>query len=269
MNSWETETPSRKKTGADLESRNHFLKNKNIMNWKQRIARCFRSFGYDLSRYQPNRHPLAQLTQLLKTYDVNLVLDIGANLGQYATELRSNGYAGKIVSFEPLDTAYTQLEKTASKDPLWDTHKYALGANLGTSVINIAGNSHSSSLLGMLPAHEEAAPSSKYIGTQEIIVETVDRLLPKIDYPNTSIWMKIDTQGFEGEVLKGSLDSLGRISTIQLEMSLVPLYDGSETFESLLQWMLDHHYGLVALQPGFTDNETGRLLQVDGIFHAR
>lgn len=239
------------------------------MTWKQKIARGFRAFGYDLTRYEPNRHPTARLMRLMETYRTSLVLDVGANRGQYAAELRSNGYGGKIVSFEPLESAYTELSNAAAKDPLWLTERCALGAAFGKNVINVAGNSTSSSLLGMLPAHENAAPSSKYVSSEEITVETVDRMLSKIPHANDSIWMKVDTQGFEGEVLKGSLNSLRDISCVQLEMSLVPLYDGSETFESLLAWMLNHNFYLVALQPGFTDNQTGQLLQVDGIFHAR
>ena len=225
------------------------------MTLKQRFAQSFRIFGYDLTRYQPDRHPVAQLMQLMKTYDTNLVLDVGANRGQYALDLRANGYRGSIVSFEPLSSAYLELSRAASSDPLWETMQVALGAAPGRSIINVAGNSTSSSLLEMLPAHENAAPSSKY------------RILPKLSHQNGTIWMKVDTQGFESEVLTGSLESMKKITCIQLEMSLVPLYDGSETFEFLLRWMLDHGYQLVGLQPGFTDQRTGQLLQVDGIFH--
>jgi FkbM family methyltransferase len=238
------------------------------MTWKQRVAQSLRMFGYDLTRYQPGRHPVAQLMQLMKTHDTNLVLDIGANCGQYALDLRANGYRGRMISFEPLSSAYEKLSKAASNDPHWETMQVALGSAAGKSQINVAGNSTSSSLLGMLPAHEDAAPSSKYVSTEDIVVETVDRVLPKLSHSDGSIWMKVDTQGFEGEVLKGCLESLEHINCIQLEMSLMPLYEGSETFETLLRWMLNHDYQLVGLQPGFTDQRTGRLLQVDGIFHS-
>ena len=120
----------------------------------------------------------------------------------------------------------------------------------------------------MLPAHEDSAPSSKYVGTEEIEVETLDRVLPGLGISNGKIWLKIDTQGFEGEVLKGSSQVLDQISTVQLEMSLTPLYAGSPTFENLLSYMIERGFRLVALQPGFTDERTGRLLQADGIFHA-
>ena len=238
------------------------------MTWKQRIAQSFRMFGYDLTRYQPNRHPFARLMQLMKTYETGLVLDVGANEGQYAQELRANGYRGRIVSFEPLEAAFGVLARAAANDPLWEVQRLALGAAPGKSVIHVAGNSTSSSLLGMLPTHEAAAPQSKYIATQEIEVATLDEVLPRLGAWQGAIWLKIDTQGYEAEVLKGAPESIGRIGCVQLEMSLVPLYDGSQTFEDLLRWMLERKFRLIGLQPGFTNNQTGELLQVDGVFRA-
>lgn len=238
------------------------------MTWKQKITRSFRIAGYDLTRYQPDRHPVAQLMQLMRTHETGLVLDVGANRGQYALDLRANGYRGRIVSFEPLRAAYDELSRMASADPHWDTRKVALGAKPGTSLINVAGNSTSSSLLGMLPAHENAAPDSRYVGTEEIEVETLSRVLPELQTGGGSIWLKIDTQGFEAEVLEGSSEVLDRIASVQLEMSLVPLYANAPTFGGLLQWMTERRFQLVGLQPGFADQQTGRLLQVDGIFHA-
>jgi FkbM family methyltransferase len=238
------------------------------MTWKQRIAQSLRIFGYDLTRYRPDRHPVARLMQLMRTYETGLVLDVGANCGQYALDLRANGYGGRIVSFEPLESAFGELSRYAANDPDWETMRVALGAASGKNIINVAGNSTSSSLLGMLPAHEDAAPASKYVGAQEIEVVTLDQVLPRFGAWKGTIWLKIDTQGYEAEVLKGALGSLGRIGSIQLEMSLVPLYDGSETFEVMLKWMMERGFRLVGLQPGFTDPQTGRLLQVDGIFHS-
>ena len=237
------------------------------MTWKQRIARSFRFFGYDLVRYQPNRHPLARIIRLLEEHRIGMVLDVGANRGQYAAEIRANGYKGRIVSFEPLQSACMELKATAAADPMWEIRRLALGATPGRARLNIAGNSTSSSLLEMLPMHEAAAPASKYIGDEEVEVSTIDRILPTVGDPGGAIWLKIDTQGYEGEVLKGAEISLPRIRCIQLEMSLVPLYDGADSFESLFAGLNSRGYRLIGLEPGFTDNQSGRLLQVDGIFH--
>lgn len=111
-------------------------------------------------------------------FGCDLVLDVGANTGQYAARLRELGYGGKILSFEPLPDAHAQLLARAAADPLWEVHpRCALGAAAGTGALNVAGNSVSSSLLPMLDLHAAAAPRSIYIGQVETPVTTLDALL--------------------------------------------------------------------------------------------
>ena len=81
------------------------------------------------------------------------------------------------------------------------------------------------------------------------------------------MYLKIDTQGFEGRVLQGADRSLAEIDTIQIEMALTPLYEGEMTFIDLCQLLLGKGYVIVGLEPGFADPRTGQLLQADGIFH--
>lgn len=237
-----------------------------LLTWKQKLSRSLRLFGIDIIRYQPSSHPQARLLRLIESSGIGLVVDVGANGGQYGGELREGGYRGKIVSYEPLSEAYKTLAGQCAGDSTWEARQLALGAEPGSAEINIAANSTSSSLLEMLPTHLSAAPHSRYIGSEIIRVDTVDRQLPTLGSWNGEIWLKVDTQGFEGEVLKGAVASLPKIRCVQLEMSLAPLYGGSETFESLLATMKAAGYRLVGLQPGFMNQETGELLQVDGIF---
>lgn len=81
--------------------------------------------------------------------------------------------------------------------------------------------------------------------------------------------MKIDTQGFEKDVLAGGTQSLLQIDAIQIEMSLVPLYDGQALFDELYEYLFDRDYRMVSIEPGFEDSESGQLLQIDGIFKRR
>ena len=78
--------------------------------------------------------------------------------------------------------------------------------------------------------------------------------------------MKIDTQGFEKNVLEGSINSLKYINGIQIELSLKPLYKGSLLYLDMIKYMKRYNFELVSLENGFSDHKTGELLQVDGIF---
>jgi len=238
------------------------------MTIKHELRKLLWSFGLDLQRFDRETHPVARRRHLMQRYGIQVVLDVGANIGQYGQNLRDEMlYTGRLCSFEPMSKAFAALQARAAGDAQWQVFNFALGDADGRQTINIAGNSYSSSMLDMLPAHEQAAPESKFVGKEEIVIRTLDGVFPEVCKPGERIYLKVDTQGFEGRVLKGGERALGHIDTVQMEMSLTPLYAGEASFNDLCQTMQDKGYTLVALEPGFTDPRTGHLLQMDGIFH--
>lgn len=234
---------------------------------KRSIRYIARKSGFDVVRYKPRTHPLARRKTIMSTYQINLVLDVGANIGQYGTELREIGYKGSMVSFEPLSAAFNELKRRSERDPSWDVYNFALGDKNETASINIAGNSYSSSLLDILPSHVKSAPESEYIGHEEIKVRTLDDFYSDIANDGDNVYLKIDTQGYEENVLRGAESSLEFIDTIQLEMSLTHLYRDGLLFDEMYDLLRRKGYVMVALESGFSDEDTGQLLQVDGIFH--
>lgn len=231
------------------------------------LHQTLRAFGFDYLRFNVGHHALARRQQLLQTYRVDLVLDVGANVGQFGGELRDLGYRGRIISFEPLASAYAALTRVAQADGAWQTLPIALGAAERTTTLHISGNSYSSSLLEMLPTHLELAPASIGVGEQTAQVQTLDALFENLRGEAGQVWLKIDTQGYELQVLKGAARSLAQIPTIQLEMSLVPLYRAAPLYQDCLAYLTARGYRLVSLEPGPAHPVTGELLQVDGIFH--
>ena len=237
------------------------------MGLEKIIRRLARRAGIDIKRYRATDTEHGRVVAMLATHKITTVLDVGANIGQYALALRETGYLGDIVSFEPLPAAHQKLAATALKDPAWQVApRMALGSRKSTATLNIAGNSVSSSLRPMLAAHAEAAISSAYVGHLNVAVERLDAVVGNYIDDSSKIFLKIDTQGFEDEVLDGATALLPRIAGIQIELSLVPLYDGQRLYEALLERMRALGYELWGLSPGFFDARTGRLLQFDGVF---
>ncbi len=108
---------------------------------KALIKNAVHKIGFDLHRLSPSSIPAFQLLKALTYFDIDMVLDVGANVGQFASELRSVGYKGYLVSFEPLSAAHTALSEAAGRDPKWHVHpRSAIGDNDGEIEINIAGN---------------------------------------------------------------------------------------------------------------------------------
>jgi FkbM family methyltransferase len=213
------------------------------------------------------RQPPDRSVSLLAQHGIDVVLDVGANIGQYARSLLRMGYRGRIVSFEPLPSARRRLEANARGVPGWQIVPVALGDFDGQSTINVAGNSQSSSLLAMLPQHVAAAPESAYVSAEVVEVRRLDSLFSEHCRAGERCFLKLDVQGFEQAVLRGARESLARCVGVQLEMSLMPLYEGEATFTELLAQMADHGYSLMWLENGFVDPHSGRLLQLDGVFY--
>lgn len=237
-----------------------------MRNW---IKQQLRRRGYDLHKFLPAVSPDAQLALALSVMRIDLVIDVGANTGQFGQLLREIGYRGRIRSFEPLGTAWQALCAAAAGDAGWSVApRGAIGRENGTISINVAGNSASSSVLPMLDRHREAAPHSAYVGTEDVPIARLDEALANVP-ASDRLFVKIDTQGYEAAVLDGAPDTLNRAIGVQLELSLVPLYQGAPLMRDMLARMDAVGYDVWAIWPGFADPATGRLLQMDGIFVRR
>jgi FkbM family methyltransferase len=239
------------------------------MGLKNTLLKLIRSvinpLGYDVVKYKTT-YPSMILLDLLSRNKISVVLDVGANEGQYGKELRKAGYRGKIISFEPLEEAYRNLQIHAQNDKNWKTWKYALGEANGNSVIHVSGHSPSSSLLPMTAIHREASPGSEYIYDEEIEIKTLDSIIDSLGIANESIFLKVDTQGYEKRVLQGSARSLSLISGIQLELSATTVYEGEELYYTVCRFAEDSGFRLVRIIPGYTNKKTGEMLQFDAIF---
>jgi FkbM family methyltransferase len=230
------------------------------------IRRTMRRATLDVVRFHPRSHPLARRLHLLERHGIDVVFDVGANIGQYALELRQLGYRGRIVSFEPLSQAFAALRRASAGDRAWEVERIGLGDRAGSARLHVAGNSVSSSLLPMLDAHVRSAPASAYVGSEEITVDTLAGASARHLRRDERLFVKIDAQGYEKRILDGAGAALARVVGLQLEMSIVPLYEGETLLASMLAELEARGYTLMSLEPGYGDPESGQLLQVDGIF---
>lgn len=200
--------------------------------------------------------------RLITERGVTVVLDVGANAGQYATRLREDGYGGTIVSFEPLRDAYERLCAASADDPAWHSFNLALGGAPSVARINVSANSVSSSLLPIADTTVRAAPDAACVGVEDVNVTTLDLLT----LPSGRTMLKADVQGAEPSVLRGARAVLSTFELVELEMSLVPLYEGQELAPAVCAMMRDEGFVPVALEASFAHPETGEILQIDGIF---
>lgn len=212
------------------------------------------------------------VVRLLTHFAIDCVVDVGANTGGYASNIRNLGYSGQIVSLEPLIDPFESLSSRVAEDPAWEALRVAAGDKDCDVEINVAGNAgHSSSILAMLDSHADAAPESRYIGTQLVPQRRLDGLLPELGVgPARPAFLKLDVQGYEAAVLDGAAElfEAGVIVGLQMELSLVPLYAGALTYQEGIDRANELGMSLMGLVPGFCDPRSGRLLQADAVFFA-
>jgi FkbM family methyltransferase len=229
------------------------------------IHRTLRRFGIDVVRYDAASSLDAARTRVLREHGIAVVLDVGANAGYYAEGLRSLGHRGRIVSFEPLPGAYAELADRAQGDPLWETRQLALADDDGSTTINVAANSWSSSLLPMTERHLAAAPGSEYVGNEVVETARLDAL-DGLVRPGERALLKVDVQGAELKVLAGAERTLESVDAVEAEVSLVPLYDGQPLAAEVMQALHDLDFRPIWLERGFVDRRSGHVLSLDALF---
>ena len=238
------------------------------MRIKRLIRSALNAVGYDIHRFSASESSWAQLSRLLAAQQIDFVIDVGANAGQYAQQLRFLDYRGDILSFEPMQNAHAKLQQASKNDPRWQAATRAcVGDREGSITLQVSANNESNSVLDVLPASVDAAPQSQCVRREEVPMTTLDAYFRKQPPRAGAVsFLKLDVQGFEHQVLAGARETLAWCRGIQCELSLVPLYKDQLLLTEMLVLLRDLGFELHAMLPGFTDERTGRSLQMDGIF---
>jgi FkbM family methyltransferase len=203
------------------------------------IHRLVRGLGFDLIRYPGGTGYGVGFAQLIDRLGADVVIDVGAHVGEFASVLRERGYAGRMVSFEPVSDSFDRLQRRARLDPLWETHSLALGEQREQKAINVTV---SSDLASFLPVSERGR---RHFGAlieraknQELVdVVRLDEVFDDLIGDVKRAVMKVDTQGWDMAVLRGATGVLDRIVGLQVEMAVNPYYDRAPSYLDVLQWL--------------------------------
>ena len=190
----------------------------------------FHPLGLHLSRWHPSRDEAFRVLGLIREQGIDTVIDVGANTGQFAHSMISQGFTGRIYSFEPQAAIHRQLQDQARRHPSWTVaERCALGDQPGELDLNLSQNTYSSSFLPINPLNLQAAPRTAYVGQERVPVLRLDDWAQRYGISG-QLLLKIDTQGFELKVLRGAQGLLPLIQGVLVECSLTPLTTVSHCF---------------------------------------
>jgi FkbM family methyltransferase len=236
---------------------------------KEALRGLARRAGYSIRRWRFSNEAAAVRARLLKELLCDLVLDVGAHIGAYGRELRELGYAGRIASFEPVASAFERLRVEAGRDGQWSCSRMALGDRTETAAMGVTNRSYTSSLLDVGQVLREAAPEVVGVGREKVAVHRLDELAPEVLGDSQRVFLKIDVQGYERRVLEGAAGCLHRVVAIDCEISLVELYVGQPLFREMIDYLDDLGFEPFHVDRCFSDESSGRNLQLNLLFVRR
>ncbi len=222
---------------------------------KDCVLKLSRSFGYDIVplREMRERDLALHLNALLTRLKVDCVLDVGANVGQYRDFLRHRVfYDGPIVSFEPVSRHFELLRERAREDSDWHIESYALGSSEGTLPIKVMVSDQFSSFL-----EPDNSRIHDYDGlnvphhVETVMVRTLDSVLPqlrerlKFGRP----YLKLDTQGFDLEVLQGGAGCLDQVLALQTEASVIGIYKDMPGYMDSIRYLDRRGFDVTGFYP--------------------
>jgi FkbM family methyltransferase len=230
------------------------------------IHSLLRSARIQISRISPLSNDIAALISLLQHNQIDLIFDVGANVGQYAKELITNGYHGHIVSFEPLSDAHQELLEKSRNNPLWEVaERCCIGNREDTIVLHKAINPQASSVLPVSKTHASYFPDAHTVALETAPMYLLDQVAPSYLKRGLSPFLKIDVQGYEEQVLAGACETIPKLLGLQVELSLVRMYEGQKLFTEMLTEIEKAGFDLYFLMPA-SRLENGRWLQADCVF---
>lgn len=227
--------------------------------------------GYEIIPYW-KMHELSlvnHLRKVLKLYNVDVVIDVGANKGQFHDLLRQDiGFHGQILSFEPVSRYYDLLMTRSAEDSAWQIFNFALGSERGEAEINVTQSPGLNSFLA--PRKDVVSGYWKegaIIGVEMVQIKTLDDVLEEIglDCSTKNVYLKLDTQGFDLAVLKGAEKSLPNIPALQTEASIRPIYEGMPTYTEVVDFLTQTGFNLSGMFP-VTHDDFLRVIEFDFLF---
>ena len=207
------------------------------------------------------------IVRTLIYFKIDLVLDVGANTGQFSEKIIKLGYKKKIISFEPMSEAHRELSLKSKKIKNWQIYdRVGVGKQKSIKTLNISKNSVSSSILEISKNKLNQEPNAKFIKKEKINLISLNDLLKKKIYKKKRIFLKIDTQGYEKQIIIGASKVLNRIHCIMLEASITPLYKGEVNYLNIIEFMKKKGFYVWAIERGFSNKKIGKVNQIDVIF---
>lgn len=240
---------------------------------KHMVRRLARYGGLYVARYPPPETLGFHLKHLIRRLEINCVLDVGAHEGGYARLLRKEvGFGGEIVSFEPAAASFAALRSTRAGDPRWRGHRYALGRTAGRATLSVFAESELNTLLAPSSYGIDRFPTmASPLPGQTVEVRRLADVFDEVTahVPDPRVLLKVDTQGYDLEVVEGAAEVLCRVHALQLELPVKHVYDGVPALATTLDRLDELGFEVTGLFPVTRDRDLLRVIEFDCVLRRK
>ena len=233
-----------------------------LKNRKKYIQNLFNSFGYEIKKCQVREN---NKYKWLQDYNINTIFDIGANTGGWAGYIYDFFPKACIYSYEPLNDCFSSVEKKARKISNIKAYNFALGEKTGKFTIFRSSQASSSSLLEMGELHKEAFPKTSEISQEEITVKRLDDVAKDLEIKE-NIFIKIDVQGYELNVIHGGKELIQKSAVLLVETSFQTLYEEQPLFNEVFMTLTKLGFKFMGDFESIKNPLDGSILQSNAIF---
>lgn len=225
------------------------------------IRKFIQKLGFDFHRH----YPAPDKMEYLKNFNIHTILDIGANVGQFAKEMRQILPEAKIYSFEPIKECFEKLNENMRKDKNFKSFNFALGDKNESLEMNKSSYTPSSSILKMADVHKKLFPHTKENKSEQIEVKKLDDVAKNLNLEE-EVLIKVDVQGFEDKVIAGGTETFKRAGVVLIENSFVELYEGQPLFDYIYEKLKFLGFVYQGSLHEKLDGKTGQILFEDSLF---
>ena len=210
----------------------------------------------------PDKYCFEDLSRVLSSSDSRIVVDVGANIGQFARQIL-DVVDCELHCFEPGIKAYESLTEFSAIEPRITPHQTAVDEENGTKDFYISESDVGSSLLE--PKSGQLSKWAKNIAVETVTCKRLDSIFDELGLSNIGL-LKSDAQGADGRVLRSAGKYLNprNITSVLVELNLHSFYEGQDSLASIVELMTDRGYFLAGFYPH--RNRNGWLWWADGLF---
>lgn len=187
--------------------------------------------------------PSIEHVTVLKSLNPDLIVDVGANRGQFTLAALHVLPKANILCFEPLSSAFNELTKLFNYESRVSMHKTAIGDIDTYMPMNVSNKEDSSSLLQISERQTKIFPGTEHFDIEKVAVNRLSKFLGN-DLLDKNILVKIDVQGYELEVLRGAGELLSKVQTIYVECSFTELYAQQAVVKDIIKYLFTFGFSL-------------------------